>query len=55
MEKLRGFRVGIGEPAFRFSIIQIVAHDLSSAEVVAIENTWKKRLHTQSPFGLNDH
>lgn len=38
---------------FRFSILQIVAHDLSSAEVVAIENTWKKRLQTQSPSGLN--
>ena len=44
------------DPAnFRFSILQIVAHDLGGAEVVAIENTWKDRLHTRGPFGLNNN
>lgn len=44
------------DPAnFRFGILQIVAHDLGRAEVVAIENTWKDRLHTRGPFGLNNN
>lgn len=44
------------DPAnFRFSILQIVAHDLISAEVVAIENTWKNRLHSRESFGLNNN
>ena len=38
---------------FRFSILQIVPHDLGVEEIVGIENTWKKRLHTDAPSGLN--
>lgn len=37
----------------RFSILQRVSPDLSPAEVVAMEVTWKKRLHTRAPHGLN--
>ncbi len=38
---------------FRFSILQIVPHDMEKKEVIAIEETWKDRLHT-CEFGLND-
>ncbi len=38
-----------------FSILQRVSPDLPPAEVVEIETTWKKRLHTRAPAGLNDN
>lgn len=40
---------------FRFSILQRVDPDMEPEGVVQIENTWKKRLHTRDPFGLNDN
>jgi hypothetical protein len=39
---------------FRFSILQRVSPDMGAAEVVAIENSWKERLHTRL-HGLNDN
>lgn len=42
------------DPAgFRFSILQITAHDLGADEIVQIENSWKTRLNTFAPRGLN--
>jgi hypothetical protein len=41
--------------SFVFSILQRLSPDTSPAEVVRIENTWKERLHTQAPYGLNDN
>ena len=38
---------------FRFSILQITAHDLPADEVIELEKTWKKRLNTFAPNGLN--
>ena len=40
---------------FVFGILQRVSPDLPSEEIVAIENTWKERLQTRAPFGLNDN
>jgi hypothetical protein len=40
---------------FIFSILQRVSPDMDAAEVVAIENSWKDRLHSRAPFGLNDN
>jgi hypothetical protein len=40
---------------FRFSILQRVSPDLTPAEVVAVENSWKDRLHTRAPHGLNEN
>jgi len=40
---------------FRFSILQRVSPDLEIAELVALENSWKDRLHTRAPYGLNDN
>ena len=41
------------EPAdLVFSILQLTSPDLEVADVVALENSWKARLHTCG-FGLN--
>lgn len=40
---------------FRFSILQRVSPDMDPADVVRLEGTWKKRLHTRTPFGLNEN
>lgn len=38
---------------FTFSILERVAPGADIAEVVSIENSWKKRLHTYAPQGMN--
>ena len=44
------------DPAhFRFSILERVSPDLPVDDVVGIENTWKDRLHSRAPSGLNDN
>lgn len=40
---------------FRFSILQRVSPDMDATEVVRLESTWKERLHTRQPWGLNDN
>lgn len=40
---------------FRFSILQRVSPDLDAEEVIRLEATWKDRLHTRAPVGLNDN
>jgi hypothetical protein len=37
---------------FRFSILERVAPDMAAADVIRIEDSWKRRLHTRA-FGLN--
>ena len=41
--------------SFVYSILQIVSHDTDPAEVIRLESTWKIRLHTREPDGLNDN
>lgn len=44
------------DPAnFRFSILQRVSPDLDDSSVIAIEGTWKERLNSRAPTGLNDN
>ncbi|HEY3637267.1 MAG TPA: GIY-YIG nuclease family protein [Rhizomicrobium sp.] len=44
------------DPAnFHFSILERVSPDMDPESVIALETTWKKRLHTRSPGGLNDN
>jgi len=38
---------------FRFTILQRVSPDMNATEVVQLENSWKIRLHTRAPYGLN--
>lgn len=40
---------------FQFSILQRVSPDMDARDLIQIENSWKKRLHTRSPEGLNDN
>lgn len=40
---------------FRFTILQRLSLDTPVEEVVDIERTWKKRLHTRAPYGLNEN
>ena len=39
---------------FRFSILERVGPDMTADEVIAVENSWKQRLHTRE-FGLNNN
>ena len=40
---------------FRFSILQRVSPDMDNNDVIRLETTWKERLHTRQPYGLNDN
>ncbi|QYE35141.1 GIY-YIG nuclease family protein [Polymorphobacter sp. PAMC 29334] len=40
---------------FSFSILQRVSPDLDAEKVIEIEGTWKRRLRSLSPSGLNDN
>ena len=40
---------------FRFTILQRVSPDMESDDVIRLENSWKERLHTRKPYGLNDN
>ncbi len=41
--------------SFRFTILQRVSPDMDADEVIRLESSWKDRLHTRAPFGLNDN
>lgn len=40
---------------FRFSILERVSPDMEAADVIRLESTWKERLHSRIPEGLNDN
>jgi hypothetical protein len=39
---------------FRFTILQRVSPDMEDVEVIRLENSWKLRLHTRAPHGMNE-
>lgn len=41
--------------SFRFTILQRVSPDLDASDVIRLESSWKQRLHTRNPYGLNDN
>jgi hypothetical protein len=41
--------------SFTFSILERVSPDMVIDEVTGLETSWKKRLHTRSPSGLNNN
>jgi len=40
---------------FRFSILERVSPDMDARDVIRLESSWKERLHTREPYGLNDN
>lgn len=46
---------GLDPAGFAFSILQRTSPDLAADEVIALESSWKERLHTRKPHGLNDN
>lgn len=40
---------------FRFSILQRVSPDMDARDIIRLEGSWKERLHTREPYGLNDN
>lgn len=46
---------GLDPAGFAFSILQRTSPDMEADAVVALESSWKERLHTRQPFGLNDN
>lgn len=40
---------------FRFTILLRVSPDLDARDVIRLEGSWKQRLHTRVPYGLNDN
>jgi hypothetical protein len=45
-----------GDPRhFRFTIFQRVSPDMVASDVIRLEGSWKQRLHTRKPHGLNEN
>ncbi len=40
---------------FWFTILERVSPDMNADDVIRLEATWKERLHTRAPYGLNDN
>ena len=40
---------------FRFTVLQRVSPDMDSTDVIRLENSWKVRLHTRIPHGMNEN
>jgi hypothetical protein len=40
---------------FRFTILERVSPDMDASDVIQMEESWKGRLHTRSPYGLNEN
>ena len=40
---------------FRFSILQRTSPDLPDSDVIELEGSWKNRLRSRAPFGLNEN
>jgi hypothetical protein len=40
---------------FHFTILQRVSPDMVAKDVIQLEGSWKQRLHTRQPYGLNDN
>lgn len=40
---------------FTFTVLERVSPDMPAEIVIRLESTWKERLHTRAPFGLNDN
>ena len=41
--------------SFRFTILELVSPTMNPSDVIRLESSWKQRLHTSAPRGLNDN
>jgi hypothetical protein len=40
---------------FRFTILELVSPNMEAGDIIRLEASWKERLHTRQPHGLNDN
>jgi hypothetical protein len=40
---------------FQFTILERVSPDMKDSDMIRLESSWKERLHTRKPYGLNDN
>jgi hypothetical protein len=40
---------------FQFTILELISPTMEAQKIFRLESTWKDRLHTRQPFGLNDN
>lgn len=40
---------------FRFSILELVSPTMNPSDIIRLESSWKQRLHTRVPYGLNEN
>ncbi len=40
---------------FQFTILELVSPNMAATDVIRLEVSWKQRLHTRQPHGLNDN
>ena len=41
--------------SFKFTILERVSPDMEASDVIRLESSWKDRLHTRAPYGLNEN
>lgn len=46
---------GLDPSNFQFTVLQRVSPDMDATDVIRLEASWKQRLHTRKPHGLNDN
>ena len=44
---------GLDAEDLEFSVLQLLPHDADPEEVRRLESSWKERIHSRAPFGLN--
>jgi hypothetical protein len=49
------YLLGRSPESFHFTILERVSPDLEERDIINLESTWKDRLHTRHPYGLNDN
>lgn len=45
----------IDAEGLEFCVLQLLKHDADPEEVLRLENSWKERLHSRAPYGLNSN
>jgi hypothetical protein len=40
---------------FRFTVLELASPSMTATDVIALESSWKRRLHSAAPHGLNEN